>query len=67
VLATPFPWQDIGFDKTGRGGWDNTVINIYFHEHFPKAVRSTSRRLPCACRTYAFLACMPGSMCGDRD
>ena len=33
------PVQDIGFDKQGRGGWDDTIINIYFNEHFPKAVR----------------------------
>lgn len=30
--------QDIGFDKDGRGGRDDDIINFNFEEHFPAAV-----------------------------
>jgi hypothetical protein len=31
--------QDMGFDKNGRGGRDDQILDIYFNEHFPNAVR----------------------------
>ena len=31
--------QDVGFDYKWKVGKDNQVIDVYFHHHFPKAVR----------------------------
>ena len=31
--------QDVGFDYQWKVGKDNQVIDVYFHHHFPKAVR----------------------------
>jgi hypothetical protein len=31
--------QDVGFDYSWKVGKDNQVIDVYFHHHFPKAVR----------------------------
>ena len=39
--------QDVGFDYAGKGGKDNQIIDVYFHQHFPKAV-SPSLKLSAA-------------------
>ena len=37
--------QDVGFDYQWKVGKDNQVIDVYFHHHFPKAVRPLASRL----------------------
>jgi hypothetical protein len=49
--------QDVGFDYNRTGGKDNQIIDVYFHHHFPKAVRRLACCPPTAAnKFYAALA-----------